>query len=239
MLVEVRLGDDSLVIDLPEDVLNVLPFKSELIRWKEELYFTTPYILKTEGVVGTSHIVPGKVYYWPLGKAFCIFYGFSEPYSEVFLLGDYVGPLSNLRRFKTGSVEVFKHVVADDLKDVVEVLNRLGYSTATPLDNGVRVVVASKYVGGVRIAFSVIKEDYGMYLESDTFYEYSMSFEGIRNVYKFKNKVRSYSNLIRFDLTEDNYLCLTSVVKDISSLERAVSDLERVYQFIFKELTIT
>jgi hypothetical protein len=239
MLVEVRLGSDSLVIDLPEDVLNVLPFKSELIRWKEELYFTTPYMLKTEGVVGTSYVVPGKVYYWPPGKAFCIFYGFSEPYSEVFLLGDYVGPLSNLRRFKTGSVEVFKHVVADDLKDVVEVLSRLGYSTATPLDNGVRVVVASKYVGGVRIAFSVIKEDYGMYLESDTFYEYSMGFEGIRSVYRFKSKVRSYSNLVRFDLTEDNYLCLTSVVKDISSLERAVNDLERVYQFIFKELTIT
>jgi hypothetical protein len=66
-----------------------------------------------------------------------------------------------------------------------------------------------------------------------------MGFEGIRSVYRFKSKVRSYSNLVRFDLTEDNYLCLTSVVKDISSLERAVNDLERVYQFIFKELTIT
>ncbi len=237
MLVEVVCGNNSLVIDVPEDVSEVLPFTSELIRWKEEVYFSTPYVAKLDVLKAHTQVIAGKVYYWPPEKAFCIFYGFSEPYSEVYLLGDYIGPLTSARRVGVGSVRVVNHVISNGLRDIVSTLSRLGYAAATPLDGGSRVVTASKYVGGIRIAFTIINEDFGTYIESDSLYLYTNSYNDVKTTYKLKSRLKSLASTARIDLNEDNYICLTAITKHVSNLDYVIRELENAYRYVFRELT--
>ncbi len=239
MLVEVVSDNNSLVMSVPDDVAKSVPFESELVRWKEEIYFSTPYETRLDDLKACTHSTPGKVYYWPPEKAFCVFYGFSEPYTEVYLLGDYIGPLTLARRINVGRVRVVEHSLGEELADVINTTGKLGYLTATPMDGGCRVVVASKFVGQARVAFTIVKESFGFYVESDSFYSFSNSYEGVRITSRLKNRVKSISNTVRFDLNEDGYTCLTAVAKDLKSLESAVKELESVYQYIFKELTHT
>ncbi|MEM1710669.1 MAG: cyclophilin-like fold protein, partial [Sulfolobales archaeon] len=216
MLIEVVCDNNSLVLNVPDDVSEVLPFTSKLIRWKEEVYFSTPYTARLDGLKAYTHVSPGNVYYWPPERAFCIFYGFSEPYSEVYLLGEYIGPLTLVRKIDVGDIRVTAHTTSEELAGLVSLLGKLGYSTATPLDGGSRVVVASKHLYGVRIGLTLIKEDFGVYVESDSFYLHNNSYNDLRTTYRLKSKLKSLTTTIRFDLNEEGYTCLTAVAKDIS-----------------------
>lgn len=238
MLVEVVSNRDSLVIDVLDDVINVLPFKTELIRWKEEIYFRTPYDANLSNLSSYVRAEVGRVYYWPPGKAFCLFYGISEPYTEVYLIGNYTGLLSTLRRLDVGEANVVKHEISTDLTPITDLLSRLGYLVATPLEDGARIITACKYLGGIRIAFKVLKEEYGLHIESDTLFRFNDDFVGLKAVYGLKRRVHQLSNLIRLDLSEDNYVCLTATLRDVSGLETLVDELEDAYQYVFKELVI-
>lgn len=238
MLIEVICDSNSLVLNVPDDVSEVLPFTSKLIRWKDEVYFSTPYGARLNSLKAYTHVSPGNVYYWPPEKAFCIFYGFSEPYSEVYLLGDYIGPLTLIRSINVGDIRVTTHIISEELADLVSLLGRLGYAVATPLDRGSRVIVASKYVHGVRIGLTLIKEDFGIYVESDSFYLHSNSYSDVKAAYKLKNKLKSLTTTVRFDLNEEGYTCLTAVAKDINGLDPVIRELESAYQYVFRELTL-
>ncbi|MCS7108527.1 MAG: cyclophilin-like family protein [Sulfolobales archaeon] len=240
MLVEVICNDDnSLVLEVLDDVSALLPFKSVLMKWKEEVYFSTPYSAKLESLSASAQAIPGKVYYWPPEKAFCIFYGFSEPYSEIYLIGSYVGPLSRVRMIPPGEIKVVNHIIDGELLEISNIFSKLGYLVATPLEGGKRVSVASKHIGDVRVAFTAIKEDFGMYIESDSFYYFINSFEGVRTTFKFKNKLKAMATTARFDLNEDGYTCLTAIVRNLKDLEVVVKELERAYQYVYRELTYT
>ena len=239
MLVEVLSRDDSFVIDVPDDIANVLPFKSELIRWKEELYFRTPYEADLSSLKRYVRVEVGKAYYWPPGKAFCIFYGISEPYTEVYLIGNYLGTLSHLRRINEGEVDIRKHELYGELSPLTESLIKLGYAVSTPLSDGVRVIMASKYLGGARIALSVTKEDFGIYIESDSFFKYSEGPQDLRLAHRLKHKVNSLTNSVRLDLSEDGYVCLTATANDLTQLAAVVNELEYAYQYVLKELIAT
>ncbi len=54
-------------------IFNSLPFKSELSKWGNEIYFTIPVDMKLEKGIEILDI--GDVAYWPPGKAMCIFFG--------------------------------------------------------------------------------------------------------------------------------------------------------------------
>lgn len=237
MLVEVLGKGNSFVIDVPGDVANVIPFKSELIRWKEELYFRTPYEANLINLSKYVRVEVGRVYYWPPGKAFCIFYGISEPYTEVYLIGNYLGTLAHLRKFNEGEVDVRKHELDSELGQLTELLSKLGYAVSTPLDGGVRVVMGSKYLGKVRMALSIIREDFGIYVESDSLYKYGEGHQDLRFTYRLKHKVSSLTNSIRLDLSEDGYVCLTATANDLTHLVTVINELEYAYQYALKELT--
>jgi len=237
VLIEVESeSGNSIVIKVVDDVEKVLPFRSRVIRWKEEIYFPTPYEYALRDAQSSIHVTPGKVYYWVPEKAFCLFYGISEPYTSVYLVGDYIGPLHTLSKFDEGNVSVSKHSPEGELLEISESLSNLGYDTATPLSDGVRYVAASKWVGNVRIAFSVYREEYGVHIESDSFYKYSHDYLTIKFTAMLKSKVKSLSDIIRLDINESGYTCLTTTVQKVSELGAAVKDLERVYQYVMKEL---
>ncbi|MBM5805905.1 MAG: hypothetical protein FJZ49_07595 [Candidatus Verstraetearchaeota archaeon] len=83
-----------------ERLLEAMPFTSKSFLWKEEIYFETPVSLCPEKPKPTVHT--GDMAYWPPGKAFCIFFGRSQPYSPVNVIGRITSDLEALRKVRQG-----------------------------------------------------------------------------------------------------------------------------------------
>lgn len=78
-----------------------LPVEGRAAIWKEEVYFQIPVKLgkeKAEPKVGK-----GAVAYWPMGNALCIFYGSSQPYSPVNIVGQVNRNLNLFEQVKSGT----------------------------------------------------------------------------------------------------------------------------------------
>jgi hypothetical protein len=86
-----------------------LPMEGEAQLWQEEIFFPIPLEHDYENPSPSSD--KGDVSYWPPGKAFCIFFGDSQPASDVNHIGRVVGGLEVM-----GSVEEGDWVVIQDLK---------------------------------------------------------------------------------------------------------------------------
>jgi hypothetical protein len=80
-------------------LLKQLPIEGRIARWKEEVYFETRIAIGLEKP--KSKIEAGSIAFWPMGSAVCIFYGQTQPYSPVNIIG----------AVKSG-IEIFKDVAA-------------------------------------------------------------------------------------------------------------------------------
>lgn len=66
----------------------------------EEVYFDMPLDLDYENPSGKSKC--GDISYWPPGNAFCVFYGDSQPASEVNHIGEVTENLEVLKAAENG-----------------------------------------------------------------------------------------------------------------------------------------
>lgn len=66
-------------------ILKQLPLEGRTAKWKEEIYFETPVKMGAEKA--QPKVETGALAYWPMGAAVCIFYGASQPYSPVNIIG--------------------------------------------------------------------------------------------------------------------------------------------------------
>ena len=78
-----------------------LPFEGRAALWREEVYFQIPVKLGKEKAEPT--VEKGALAYWPMGNALCIFYGGSQPYSSVNLVGQVTKNLELFERVKSGT----------------------------------------------------------------------------------------------------------------------------------------
>jgi len=69
-----------------DTLVRKLPIEGRAALWKEEVYFETPIKMGEEKAKGT--VEKGTIAFWPMGSAICIFYGESQPYSPVSILGE-------------------------------------------------------------------------------------------------------------------------------------------------------
>ena len=83
-------------------ILRKLPFEGRLTLWKEEVYFEIPVKLGLEKP--KSKVEEGTLAFWPIGSAFCVFFGKSQPYSPVTILGKITKNLELFRQAKNGNV---------------------------------------------------------------------------------------------------------------------------------------
>ncbi|MDD1764591.1 MAG: hypothetical protein LUQ46_01075 [Candidatus Methanomethyliaceae archaeon] len=83
-----------------ESLVGVMPFTSKSFLWKEEVYFETPISMGLEKP--RAAVQPGDLAYWPPGKAFCIFFGKSQPYSPVNVIGRITSDLQALGTVRKG-----------------------------------------------------------------------------------------------------------------------------------------
>jgi hypothetical protein len=84
-----------------DNLAKALPFEGRAARWKEEIYFETPVKLGSEKP--KSKVEVGSMAYWPMGSALCVFYGATQPYSPVNVVGRVVSNLELFRKLKSGT----------------------------------------------------------------------------------------------------------------------------------------
>lgn len=82
-------------------IVRKLPVEGRGAIWQEEVYFEIPLKMGEEKAKRT--VEEGTIGYWPMGSAICIFYGKSQPYSPVNILGKVTNNLEIFRQVKSGT----------------------------------------------------------------------------------------------------------------------------------------
>jgi len=83
-----------------EAIMNKLPLEGRAALWKEEVYFEIPVKMGKEKA--KPNVEKGTIAFWPMGNALCIFYGESQPYSPVNILGRVTRNIEMFSRVKSG-----------------------------------------------------------------------------------------------------------------------------------------
>jgi len=82
-------------------ILMKLPVEGRAALWKEEVYFEISVKIGEEKA--KAKVDKGTVAFWPMGNALCIFYGETQPYSPVNIVGKVVKNLELFARVKSGT----------------------------------------------------------------------------------------------------------------------------------------
>ena len=82
-------------------ILRTLPVEGRAALWREEVYFEIP--VKAGEEKAKAIVEKGDIAFWPMGSALCIFYGESQPYSPVNLVGRVTKNLEVLPMVKSGA----------------------------------------------------------------------------------------------------------------------------------------
>jgi hypothetical protein len=84
-----------------DTIVRKLPVEGRAALWKEEVYFVIPVKLGEEKAKPT--VETGTIAFWPMGSALCVFYGESQPYTPVSVLGKITKNLELFRKIKSGT----------------------------------------------------------------------------------------------------------------------------------------
>jgi hypothetical protein len=82
-------------------IVRKLPVEGRAALWKEEVYFEIPIKMGEEKAKPT--VETGTIAFWPMGGALCVFYGKSQPYSPVSILGKITNNLEIFKQVKSGT----------------------------------------------------------------------------------------------------------------------------------------
>lgn len=109
MKIKITIGSLSMEAELNDSstsqkIWNTLPLRTSFNTWGDEIYFTIPVDLPLDETA-KEEITIGNLGYWPIGKAFCIFFGPTPmsspekiiPASAVNIFGNVIG---DAKRFK-------------------------------------------------------------------------------------------------------------------------------------------
>jgi hypothetical protein len=84
-----------------DTITKILPIEGRAALWKEEVYFEIPVKMGDEKAKPQVEI--GTIAFWPMGNALCIFYGTSQPYSPVNIIGKITRNLEAFAATKSGT----------------------------------------------------------------------------------------------------------------------------------------
>ena len=84
-----------------DTIVRRLPVEGRAAVWKEEVYFEIPIKMGEEKAKAT--VETGAVAFWPMGSAICVFFGQSQPYSPVSVLGKVTQNLELFKKVKSGA----------------------------------------------------------------------------------------------------------------------------------------
>lgn len=106
ILLEAELGTSATAVK----IIEALPFESIVNTWGDEIYFTIPVAVQQEPDA-RAEVEIGELAYWPMGKAFCIFFGPTpvsrddkpRAYSPVNVFGRVLGDATALKGITNGA----------------------------------------------------------------------------------------------------------------------------------------
>jgi len=222
-------------IDTVQRLVKSLPFESEVIRWKEEVYFSTPVKVE-QASPSTTRVNIGDVAFWPPGNALCLFYGISQPYSEVIPLGFILGPPHLLGEVEEGTkVKVIRHTeeIIAKYKPILDILRDMGFEAAVREWEGEVNVVATGTVvheGHVyRVPLEISAEDYNIFIEASPIVKYSETVIATGFLKQLKSLLAAFDE-IRIDVDEEGYMCLSSAIHfERLRLEKALDQMKKAY----------
>lgn len=84
-----------------DNITRKLPIEGRAALYKEEIYFEVPLKMGEEKAKAT--VEQGTIAFWPMGSAICVFYGKSQPYSPVSILGKITSNLEIFKQVKSGT----------------------------------------------------------------------------------------------------------------------------------------
>jgi hypothetical protein len=118
--ITIQASDLSLTAELNDKptalkIWEALPIEGRANRWGDEIYFEIPVVADQEPDA-REEVEVGELGYWPVGRAFCIFFGPTpvsrgdqpRAYSPVNLLGRLGGDASLFRQVKSGEKMVIE-----------------------------------------------------------------------------------------------------------------------------------
>ncbi len=82
-------------------IVRKLPVEGRAALWKEEVYFEIPAKIGEEKAKPT--VETGTIAFWPMGSAICVFFGESQPYSSVNILGKVTNNLELFKQVRSGA----------------------------------------------------------------------------------------------------------------------------------------
>lgn len=82
-------------------LVRKFPIMGRIALYKEEIYFEIPIKMGEEKAKPT--VETGTIAFWPMGSALCVFYGKSQPYSPVSVLGKITKNLEMFSQIKSGT----------------------------------------------------------------------------------------------------------------------------------------
>ncbi|MGD9131390.1 MAG: cyclophilin-like fold protein [Candidatus Bathyarchaeota archaeon] len=82
-------------------IIRQLPIEGRAAIWQQEVYFEIPVKMGNEKAKPT--VEKGTLAYWPMGSALCIFYGETQPYSPVNIIGQVTENLELFEQVKSGT----------------------------------------------------------------------------------------------------------------------------------------
>ncbi len=97
-----------------DTIVRKLPVEGRAAQWKEEIYFEIPIKMGEEKAKPT--VETGTIAFWPMGSALCVFYGKSQPYSPVSILGKITSNLEIFKQVKSGATIRVKLVNGSESK---------------------------------------------------------------------------------------------------------------------------
>ena len=95
-----------------DEIWKRLPIEADANLWQEEIYFDIP--VKTGYENKSIKAVAGDISYWPPGNAFCIFYGKTQPVSEVNHIGKVIDNLEMLKTVNSGDKVILRALKQGD-----------------------------------------------------------------------------------------------------------------------------
>jgi hypothetical protein len=84
-----------------DTLVRKMPLEGRAALWKEEVYFEIAVRMGEEKAKPT--VETGTLAFWPMGSALCVFYGKSQPYSPVSILGKITKNLELFSQVKSGT----------------------------------------------------------------------------------------------------------------------------------------
>jgi len=82
------------------EIVRKLPLEGVAAVWDGEVYFQVPVERGEERA--KSEVKVGTIAYWPMGRALCVFYGRTRPYSPVNVVGEVTKNLEMFKRVRDG-----------------------------------------------------------------------------------------------------------------------------------------